>query len=247
MRLFLLNSNYDGSSLYTLSSKETKYLEKVLRLEVGISFTAKDKDENYYKATLLENAILKLEKTENPEETLLDSLSPYSGPFFPIDIYISILKGKKNETVVRQLTEIGVRKIVFVSSQYVQEKDFSSHQKERLDTIRKEAVQQSGGKAPIIEGPISFDEAIEKAEGKVLLLHQSLRGKTSSLKEVFCNENFTEKTVSCFVGPEGGFSDTECNKAELSNAVPVLLNTNILRSETSAVYIASAIQALMQN
>ena len=240
MRLFLLDKSYDGSNLYNLKKRDIQYLEKVLRLKEGTVFTAKDSSENYYKATILSDGVLSLIPTTDIEDTLLDALSSYTGPFVPIDMYISILKGKKNETVVRALTEIGVRKITFISTRYTQESDFSSHQKERLVIIEKEAVQQCGGKSPI-------QEAIKAAEGRKLILHQAQRGKTKSLNELFSEDKNLKKVVSCFIGPEGGFSDEECSFAEENDAIPVLLNTNILRAETSAVYTAAAIQAILQN
>ena len=247
MRLFLLDKSYDGSTLYNLKKRDIQYLEKVLRLKEGTVFTAKDSSENYYKATILSDGVLSLIPTTDIEDTLLDALSSYTGPFVPIDMYISILKGKRNETVVRALTEIGVRKITFISTRYTQESDFSSHQKERLVIIEKEAVQQCGGKSPILAGPINFEEAIKAAEGRKLILHQAQRGKTKSLNELFSEDKNLKKVVSCFIGPEGGFSDEECSFAEENDAIPVLLNTNILRAETSAVYTAAAIQAILQN
>ena len=242
MRVFLLDRSFSGESIYILKKREQQYLEKVLRLAPGTVFTAKDINENYYKATIQEEGALFLEATDNPGETMLDSLSGYSGTFSPLDMYVSILKGKKNETVVRALTEIGVRRIVFVRSEFCQERELSLHEKERLNSILSEAVQQSGGKAPSLAGPVDFETAIEKAEGIVLLLHQAQRGLTMSLREI---EFQKDGVVSCFIGPEGGFSEKECEKAEECGALPVLLKTNILRAETSSIYTAAALQTLL--
>lgn len=245
MRVFLLDKSYSGGDTYPLKSRDIKYLEKVLRLEDGVIFTAKDEKENYYKATFQSSGYLFLEKTDNPDETLLDSLSSYTGPFAKIDMYVSLLKGKKNETVVRALTEIGVGRIVFVSSEFCQEKDLTPHQKERLELIMKEAVQQSGGKAPSLEGPMPYSEALKEAEGIKILLHQALRGTTKTLKEVISSEIFPKDVISVFVGPEGGFSNTECINAENMGFFPVLLKTNVLRAETASIYIASSIETLL--
>ena len=238
MRVFLLSQDYDGSPLYSLKKREVQYLEKVLRLEKGTVFTAKDTSDNYYEATLEDEGTLLLKPTDNPEDTLLDSLSGYSGLFAPIDVYVSLLKGKK--------TEIGVRKIIFMDTENAQEHDFSSHQKERLETILKEAVQQSGSRPPILSGPVPFFTAIEKAEGKKVILHQSLRGKTTYIEKVFSNHDI-KNVASLFIGPEGGFSDQECVLAENNGFYPVLLRTNILRAETAAVYTAAAVQSLLHS
>ncbi|MGN1190274.1 MAG: RsmE family RNA methyltransferase [Candidatus Ornithospirochaeta sp.] len=229
-----------------MKKREIQYLEKVLRLETGTVFTAKDTQDNYYEATLESEGTLLLKPTDNPEETLLDSLSGYSGPFAPIDVYVSILKGKKNESVVRALTEIGVRKIIFMDTENAQEHEFSSHQKERLETILKEAVQQSGSRPPILSGPISFSKAVEDSEGKRVILHQSMRGKTTYIEKVFTNQDI-KIVASLFIGPEGGFSDQECVLAENNGFFPVLLRTNILRAETAAVYTAATVQSLLHS
>lgn len=245
MRLFLLDKTYSGESLYQMKKREIQYLEKVLRLTPGTVFTAKDKDENYFEATILPDGVLSLKPTENPEKTLLDSLSGYSGPFAPVDMYVSVLKGKKNESVVRALTEIGVRRIIFVESTFCQEKTFSRHQKERLETIVSEAVQQCGGRKPSLEGPVSFEEAVERAEGRKIILHQAVRERTLSIKEALGEKKDKIFVISAFVGPEGGFSDSECLFAEKNGVLPVLLKTNILRAETCSVYTAAVIQTFM--
>lgn len=245
MRVFLLDKSYSGGPEYTLKARDRKYLEKVLRLEEGIAFTAKDKDENYYKATLRDGGYLFLEPTEEKEETLLDNLSGYTGEFASIDIYFSLLKGKKNESVVRALTEMGARRIVLVVSDFVQEKDLSSHQKERLETIMKEAVQQSGAAMPSLTGPVLFKDAVKMAEGTKIILHQAKIGETKYLKDVISQNNNLKKITSCFIGPEGGFSDDECLAAVKEGFTPVLLKTNVLRAETASLYIMSSLQTLL--
>ena len=238
MRLFLL-SRIPENGIYHLSAKERKYLFSVLRKKVNDTFTASDRNGNYYKAFLFDEESMTIEPTDAPEETLNDSLSSFKGPFFPITMYISVLKGKKNETEIRMLTEMGVGKIVLINTEFT-EGIWNSHMSERINSIAREAVQQSGSRAPEIYGPIPFEKAIEEAEGTVLILHQSSRTKTQSLTDI----DFGSR-VSCMIGPEGGFSDKECSLAEEHGAIPVLLKTNILRAETAAIYTASSLQTIL--
>ena len=241
MRVFLLRGKAEG--IYRLSSKERNYLFRVLRLRINDVFTAKDSDENYYKAFLFDEDTITLEHTDAPEETLLDGLSSYKGPFIPISMFISALKGHRNELEARALTEIGVERIVLMETEFTQER-LKEHSIERIKTIMREAVQQSGSRTPILTGPISFKEAVSMMEGTSILLHQGMLGSTRNLKDALSG---SIASVSAFIGPEGGFSDSECAYAEENGIIPVLLNTNILRSETAAIYTAASIQALLQN
>ena len=245
MRIFLLREGA-GEGIYKLSSKERNYLTRVLRLEINSTFTAKDRDGRFYKAFLFDGDTLALEPTDVPEETLLDGLSSYKGPFVPITAFISVLKGKKNELEARALTEIGVRRIVLMETEFTQS-PLSGHQIERIEAIIREAVQQSGSQAPELIGPVSFSEALGMAEGRTLLLHQSALGEEPKrLSDVLSDLDGTVP-VSMMIGPEGGFSDRECALACSEGAVAVLLNTNILRAETAAIYTAAAIQSFFQN
>ncbi len=242
MRVFLLRNA--ASSIYPLSSKEKNYLFNVLRLKVNDVFTAKDSEERYYKAFLFDGDTITLEPSDNPEETLLDGLSSYRGPFIPISMFVSVLKGRRNEIEARALTEMGVKRIILMETEFTQEK-LKEHSLDRIKAIIREAVQQSGSREPELIGPVSFKDAVDLADGVPLLLHQSILSSTSSLSEIL--EKGKTDAVSAFIGPEGGFSGKECVYAEEKGLLPVLLNTSILRSETAAIYTAAAIQAILQN
>ncbi len=244
MRVFLLRNDAERG-VYKLSQKEKNYLFRVLRLNVNDIFTAKDKDDRYYKAFLFDEDSITLEETDNPEETLLDGLSSYTGPFTPITAFISVLKGKKNEMEIRALTEMGVKRIVLMETEFVQT-SLSDHQMERFSLIIREAVQQSGSKEPELIGPVDFSAALGLAEGRILILHQSEITGTRTLKEAV-NDLSSSSPISFMIGPEGGFSEKECELATAKGAMPILLCTNILRSETAALYTASALQVLLQD
>ena len=95
-------------------------------------------------------------------------------------------------------------------------------------------------------GENRVQEALAKAEGRSIILHQSTIVGTERLSAVL--QGITPDTpVSFMIGPEGGFSDKECDEAVEKGLIPVLLATNILRAETAAIYTAAAIQAIMQN
>ena len=245
MRVFLLRKGEGKEGTYKLTAKERNYLFRVLRLNVNDVFTAKDGKEVFYRAFLFDEDTITLERTDSPEEPLLDGLSSYTGPFVPLDAFIAVLKGKKNEIQVRALTEIGVSRIILMESEFTQS-PLSDHQMERLESIIREAVQQSGGKSPELLGPVTFQQALQMARGRLLILHQSTIERTEKLSEALDGLD-TDSHVSIMIGPEGGFSEKECSLAVSQGATPVLLSTNILRAETAAIYTAAAVQAILQN
>ena len=130
------------------------------------------------------------------------------------------------------------------SSSVTSADEITEHEASRLEAIRREAVQQSGAKVMDIGAVMKFDDAIEEADGIILILHQSPRVMTKSIKEALQDVK-KEDVISVFIGSEGGFSDAECEKAEKRNAIPVLLKTNILRAENASIYTISAIQTLL--
>lgn len=240
MRVFLLPKEYSGEPVHHLSKRESRYLFSVLRLEINETITAKDRNGKYYKAFLFSGSEMALEPTDEPEATLLDSLSSYEGGFIPIHAFVSVLKNRKTETAVRMLTEIGVCRIVLMETEFT-EGTINAHQLERLETIVREAVQQSGSAVPELIGPLPFAKVLPLLEGTRIILHQSRRTATVPIAKAISGAS----CVSYMIGPEGGFSDRECESAEHEAALPVLLPTNILRAETAAVYAASAIQTLL--
>lgn len=246
MRVFLFDKSFSGEKTYTLKKRDRQYLLKVLRLSVGETFTAKDVDDNYYKATILDEDTLSVELTDTPEETLLDHLSAYKDAIIPITVYQCLCKGKKNETILRMLTEAGVERVVFTRSQFTQEKDLTKHEKDRLETIMKEAVQQSGSKTRAsLDEVISLENIPNIEEGELrIILHQSKREKTQTLGRLLSSSSY--KSISLIVGSEGGLSDEECELLENSGARTALLPTNILRAETAGIFAVGAIESMTE-
>ncbi|MDD5973740.1 MAG: RsmE family RNA methyltransferase [Spirochaetales bacterium] len=246
MRIFILDKSYSGESDYILRKREKDYLIKVLRLKVGDIFTCKDINNNYYDASIISEDMLSLTPTENPEEHLLDSFSAYRDAIPPIRVYQAICKGKKNETIIRMLTEAGVEEIVFITSQFSQEKGFKEHDLRRLSDIQKEAVQQSGSNTKVRDiRVIDIKDVISDSPYPIFFLHQSSRGKTQNLLEAL--KNIKSYEISIIIGSEGGISDEECEFLENNNATPILLPTNILRAETAGIFAIGAIETLLSN
>ena len=244
MRVLLIKGANIRGNLYTLAKREKQYLMKVLRLEEGTTLKCKDEKERFYDATILDEDTLSLEMSIS-DDNFLDSMPSYSGPFAEITLIQAICKGKKNEKIARECQEAGVKRIIFSDSTFSEEHVLKGHDWERVETITREAVQQSGGKLLELDRATTLEEAMKKAEGIKIILHQGVREKNRNLFDVLTSRTDNGMKVTIMVGPEGGFADEECEMAEDLGFIPVLLNTNILRAETAGIYTVGAVETIL--
>ena len=244
MRVLLIKGTNIKGNLYTLAKREKQYLMKVLRLDEGTTLKCKDEKERFYDATIIDEDTLSLVESSS-DENFLDSMPSYSGPFAEITLIQSVCKGKKNEKIARECQEAGVKRIIFSDSTFSEEHVLKGHDWERVETITREAVQQSGGKLLELEQTGTLLDAMKKAEGVKIILHQGVREKSRNIYDVLTNRAEGEMKVTLMVGPEGGFADEECEMAERLGFIPVLLNTNILRAETAGIYAVAAVETLL--
>jgi 16S rRNA (uracil1498-N3)-methyltransferase len=113
----------------------------------------------------------------------------------------------------------------------------------RLGRIAREALQQSGTPLlPEIEGPHPF-AFIEAGDwGTPLLFHEKPLGD-ESLHALLAGR---PRDVSLLVGPEGGLSGAEVDRARAAGFRPVHFATGVLRVETAATYALGAVMTILQ-
>jgi 16S rRNA (uracil1498-N3)-methyltransferase len=103
---------------------------------------------------------------------------------------------------------------------------------ERLTTIAKEAAEQSGrGIVPAIKAPVPFAN-VEKSELEkktTIFFHTNESART--LDEITSSQG----ELNIFIGPEGGWDETEVKFAMAHNFYLASLGKLILRAETAAI------------
>lgn len=126
----------------------------------------------------------------------------------------------------------------------------------KYDITVKEALQQSGSIIPtkvcapiqISDLPTDFKKRCEtlKKDGICLLFHQKklTENQQDLVNLLIHTDKINEKTVGVLIGSEGGFTNDECSFLLTNSLYPVLLKTNILRTETAVVYAISTVQAV---
>jgi 16S rRNA (uracil1498-N3)-methyltransferase len=137
-------------------------------------------------------------------------------------------KGDKADAIVRDATELGATRIVFVYTARIIAKPPASRA-DRWRRIAREAARQCGrGDAPEIGLARSWDEALDAAKADVRVCLDPTGGP---LRDVLAA---ARGSLAFAAGPEGGLTRDEITAAEKRGFVVCRLGELVMRTETVA-------------
>ncbi|WP_448921539.1 16S rRNA (uracil(1498)-N(3))-methyltransferase [Eubacterium sp.] len=169
-----------------------------------------------------------------------------SEPTCKVTIYQGVPKSTKLEDIIQKSVELGVTEIVpTLTKRCVSRPDDKSAGKKnvRYQKIALEAAQQSGrGIVPKIENMKTLKQALAEDESEVKIVFFEGGGK--KLTDIIDKNT---KSVSIFIGPEGGFEEAEVEQIESAGGVRATLGKRILRTQTAPVAGLTAIMLLTGN
>jgi len=160
-----------------------------------------------------------------------------------IKLLIGSCQNKKMSLIIQKATELGVSEIIPVKSSrsyIVYDQKIDDKKKSRWEKIAKEAAEQSGRiKIPEINNHIPFkkEEINKYLSEHNLLCYEEMAGKNNNLVSIPKGL----KTISIFIGPEGGFEQKEVILLEELGFKKCGLGQRILRVETAVFFIMSLI------
>jgi len=165
------------------------------------------------------------------DECLVEERGPAGGePAHRLTIWQALLRGDHLEPVVRHATEIGVAAFRLFISERCVAREISPRRLERLQTIAREAAEQSErGRVPEVVAPVPFAEVL--ATPSVLLYARGDGPRLSAL----------DPPQGLVIGPEGGFTLDEVAAAKQAGLTMATLGPRILRSESVALAAAAVV------
>jgi 16S rRNA (uracil1498-N3)-methyltransferase len=215
-RLFVAPAQLGGSEV-ALTPEQGRYLQAVLRLEAGAGIEVFDGQGGRYRARLAAPGRLRIEERMAQQARPLD-----------VVLVQALAKGEKFDLVVQKATELGASRILpLAAERAVVRLDPSRGQSraERWRRIAQEAARQCGrSDVPRIDEPCGW-------EGVFSLLRDDpdRRGLLLDAQEREL------RRLLIVVGPEGGFSPEERNRAREEGILPVALGPLVLRTETAGL------------
>lgn len=171
----------------------------------------------------------------------------------PSRVYLfqALPKADKMELIIQKAVELGVYGIIPVAAKRcvvkLDEKKAASRIA-RWQAIAQSAAKQSRrGIIPEVAGIMSFARAVEMASGMdVRLIPYELAEGMEKTRELFDSLKGGQD-IALFIGPEGGFEESEIQLATDSGIIPVTLGRRILRTETAGMTVLSWIMYRLES
>ena len=220
-----------------IEGEDVKHISKVLRCRIGEELEICDNDNNEYICE-----ITNIDKSQ-VELDILERVDIKRESDLKIKVYQGLPKGPKMEMILQKLTEVGVDEIILVQTKrtVVKVDDKKEDKKiERWERIIYEAAKQSKrGKIPTLRGVLTFKEALADMGENDFNIAPYENERTKSIKQAIKGVDINN--VGIFVGPEGGFEDTEIEAIEEIGGQSVSLGPRILRTETASLVASSIV------
>jgi len=240
LRRFFVEKIIPTGGFLSITGKEARHIVTVLRMKKGETLILMDREGQSFEATIeavhYKEVKVRITKTIPPL------------PPSPIEMSLAqaIIKSHPMEYLIKKVTELGIGSIHPFYSERTVIKLKPEQLKNKMDRwmeIMKSACKQCGRVTlPTLNTPLPFEELINtvpnKKTLKVLLWEDEDK---ADLKRLLTSMSF-EPHVFAIVGPEGGFTSNEINRAREDGFQIISLGNRILRAETAAVSLISIIQ-----
>ena len=229
---FFVNEPKNALGQYYIGDADYNHIKNVLRMGVGdeflVSFDGK-------------SDLCRLAEFSADYVVAQVVSADYQATELPVKIHLlqGLPKGDKMELIIQKAVELGVDTITPVEMKYCVVK--LDDKKKKSKQARWQAVAESAAKQskrssiPSVLPVCDYNCALNTAKNYDLLLvpyenENGMKDTVSALKKLANCKN-----VGILIGPEGGFSEDEIEKAKNIGGVSISLGRRILRTETAAI------------
>lgn len=236
-RFFIDPRDIDGPQA-TLAGPEAHHLRHVLRLTAGDEIELFDGSGAVYRATIklmgkaIQLAII-AQHTIAPSQPVLV-------------IAQGLLKGKKMDFLIQKATELGVSGFLPFHSAYCAVPAVKDAKTSRWEKIIMEACKQCGRAIPLaVSDPLDFNGVLARGADyatKIIFWEKETTKHLHDLPDLSATP-----AIIALVGPEGGFSTEEINRATAAGFIPVSMGRLTLRAETASIAAMTLLQHLGDN
>ena len=244
MSHFFITSDQIVGELLTITGDDVNHMKNVLRMRRGEAFTAADEKRMFYRCEVEE-----LEKHQVTAKILWkeEGSSELSSKLY---LFQGLPKSDKMEMIIQKAVELGAYKIIPVATKRAIVKLDAKKEASKLkrwQAIAEGAAKQSGRMLiPEISEVKTFGEALQMAQelDVNIIPYECARGMEGT-REIFGSIK-SGMSIGIFIGPEGGFEESEVERAQDLGVKPVTLGKRILRTETAGLTTLSILMYLLE-
>ena len=221
-----------------ITGSDVNHIKNVLRMKVGDEIAVKSGEEGReYRCGIEAFA----------QEQVICSLRfiREEGVELPSKIYLfqGLPKADKMEMIVQKAVELGVYEVIPVTVKRcvvkLDEKKAAAKVGRWQGIAEAAAKQCKRGIIPVVKMPMTLREAAAYAqEMDVRLIPYELAEDMAHTREII-EQIAPGQSVAFFIGPEGGFEESEVETALAAGIEPITLGRRILRTETAGLAVLS--------
>lgn len=220
----------------TIEGGDVNHIKNVLRMKIGEELNVSNgQDGREYRCAILsleeERIVCELRFIKEDNVELPSRITLFQG----------LPKADKMEMIVQKAVELGIYEIIPVATKRcvvkLDEKKAVSKVSRWQGIAEAAAKQSKRGIIPTVSGVMNFREAIQKAnEMNVKLIPYELADGMEHTREIL--EGLKPgQDIGIFIGPEGGFEESEIQYARDNGVEPITLGKRILRTETAGMVV----------
>ena len=221
-----------------ITGSDVNHIKNVLRMKVGEEIAVSNGIDNREYCCGIE------EYTEHEVICTLRFVKE-EGVELPARIYLfqGLPKADKMEWVIQKAIELGVYEVIPVAAKRcvvkLDEKKAAAKVNRWQGIAEAAAKQSQRGVIPTVQSVMNMREAIEYARDMdVKLIPYELAEDMQHTKRIIEAVRPGE-SIAVFIGPEGGFEESEVQEALDAGIEPVTLGKRILRTETAGLTVLS--------
>ena len=240
---FVSEEQINGENAY-IEGSDVNHIANVLRMKPGEELLISVKEDWDYLCKIVDI------ETDRVNLKVLESMEQRELPV-NITLLQGIPKSDKLEMIIQKAVELGVSEIIPVKTKRVvvkiDEKKVDT-KVNRWNAIAESAAKQSKRSIiPKVHEPMSIDNALEivKDFGVKLIPYENADG-IDKTRRILDNMDKT-KNIAVFIGPEGGFEESEVERIKNSGFEVITLGKRILRTETAGLALLSNIMIRLED
>jgi 16S rRNA (uracil1498-N3)-methyltransferase len=236
-QFFVTPSQIQGKKI-TITGSDVNHIRNVLRMKIGDEIAVSNgADGREYRCGIVAFA----------EDEVLCELRfiKEDGVELASEIYLfqGLPKADKMELIVQKTVELGVHEVIPVAAKRCVVKldaKKAAAKVSRWQGIAEAAAKQSKrALIPQVHDVMTMREAIAYAgDMDVKLIPYELADGMERTRQLIESVQPGQK-VAVFIGPEGGFEESEIQEAQAAGILPVTLGRRILRTETAGLAVLS--------